>query len=330
MNLQPETDDQPWWNRPLLGKISFLERLIGAINRQQVPELALSLHNTELDELNRIAPVIQMQDNDSFSQEFLLYIFIKNQIENNKDEYKGLLTFIKILQFAIEKNSHFKNIQKIESDYQGKTQLELYEFVFEQLNNNLDKSIFRQNVHEKVENLISIIRNELIQNILRSYVMSLDNIAENEIGLNLLLLFKKYKIADYTIFNIIADILKQLVKQDLQNLKALVLVVKVNYEQLEKLGQLIGIPTRSNEPMIYAKILQYIALLHKYETLNYRFNQLVTNLNKWEKHYKTINDIRIEYPSHKYHLPQEFLATIPGENIYQKYKDYLHLVQELI
>jgi hypothetical protein len=110
----------------------------------------------------------------------------------------------------------------------------------------------------------------------------------------------------------------------------LVLVVKVNFTKLENLGKLIGIPTKSNEPITHAKILQYIAMCYKYENLNYRFHQLIDNLIKWEKHYKTLLEVRGEYPSYQYYLPEDFMKFIPGENIYQKYQNHLFLNETTI
>jgi hypothetical protein len=323
MNVKPNNKDKPWWNRPIMGSVSLTERLLRAINKEKVPELALSLHNKELEELNEIVSALERQDDGTFKQEFLDYISIKNKVENSQDEYKGLNTCIKILRFAIEKNIHFRNIHKIELDCQGKTQLELYKFVLEQLDGDLDPVIFKENVQEKIEHLVSITRNELIKDVLGSYLNSLNTIAEDEIGLKLLLLFKKYKRADATIFDIISDILKELKKQDLANLKALVLLVKVNYEQLEKIGILIGIPNKSNQAITYAKIFQYIVFCYKYESCYARFQQLLENLIKWEKHYKNLQEVRQQYPIGKYKLPEEFIKIIPGESIYQKYKDYL-------
>lgn len=325
MSLESMTENKPWWNRPLIGDISLIERIIGYINRKEVPELALSLHNAELQELEKLTPIIQMQDNNEFGEQFLLYLSLKEKIENNQDEYKGINTFVRILRFAIHRNKHFQNLRRIELDYQGKTQRELYDFVYEQLNNNLDASVFRKTIHQKIDYLLAILKNELIKEALISYRDSLEVISEESIGLNLLFLFKKYKITDYTVFKIISDIIKQIKKQDLTNLKALVLVAKINYEELEKLGHLIGISQKNNEPIVYAQILQYIALSQKYERLNYRFEQLQANLIQWQKNYKTLHTVREEYPSHKYKLPKEFLQIIPGENIYIKYKDFLSI-----
>ncbi len=152
-------------------------------------------------------------------------------------------------------------------------------------------------------------------------------LTQDEIGLNLLLLFKKYKISGSTVFDKIIGLIKQLRKQELENLDGLILVVEVNNESLEQLGSLIGISNKNNQPITYAKILQYITLYYKYNDYYFRFQQLINNLQKWEKHYQNLQKIREEYASHKYKLPEEFLKFIPAENIYQKYQEYLGLVE---
>ncbi len=325
-NLKPEfKEEKPWWNRPLTGESSLIELLINLFNKKTIPDVAICLHDEELEELSIISPTIQMQDSDRYTQEFFEYIDITHKINNNEDDYKGLNTFINILIYAIDRHNHFSNLQKIELDYSFRSFLELSQFVDDQLNNNLDQLIFKQEITEKTENLLSKTDNKLEQEILRSYLNSLQVICEDQIGLNLLSILHKYNIADYKIFKNIAGIIKDIKKQDLSNLKALVLVVKLNYEYLEQLGNLIGIPKKSNEPITYAKILQYIALCQKYHTLDYRFNQLLTNLKKWEKHYQTVKEIRTKYLNNKYQLPESFTNSIPGEKIYDKYKDHFLL-----
>lgn len=331
MNSKLKHEEQPWWNRPIhwnepiIGNVSLLELMVSYLNRQQVPDLAISLHHQTWQDLNKIAPTIKMQDKETYNQEFLRYVSLKHQVENNQDDYKGLNTCIRVLQFAIENNSNFRNIYRIELDYQGKTQLELYNFVSDQLEHNLDKNILQRNIKEKIDEVISLTKNELIKNTISSYFSSLNVLVQDEIGLNLLRLFKKYNLSNSTVFDKIIEIIQQLKKQELENLESLNLVVEVNYETLEKLGRLIGISKKNNQPLTYAKILQYVTLYYKYDNYYFRFQQLINNLKKWEKYYQNLNKIREEYPSHKYKLPEEFLKFIPGENIYEKYKQCLSI-----
>ncbi|MBL1209008.1 hypothetical protein [Geminocystis sp. GBBB08] len=323
MTKDPYFQSKPWWNRPLVGNVSIIERILGALNPQKVPELALSLHDTELEELRKFEPTLRMLDNDQYVPEFLYFINIKQKLEKNIDDYKGIHIFVKIFTFAIKHINDFRTIRRIELDFQGKTQLDLYQFIEEQLNNNSDPLLFKQLVNIEIEELLSIIRNEPTKKALLSYQMALNNINIDQIGLNLLLLFKKYQISDYTIFNTINEILKQFKKQDLTNLKALVLIVKVNYEELDKIGKLIGISHNEDAVITYAKIIQYIALSNRYDNIIYRFQQLLDSIDKWHKHYQTVLEIRQKYPSHKYKVSPKFIEVIPGESIYFKYQDYL-------
>lgn len=314
---------KPWWNRPLVGSVSLIERIMGALNPLPLPELALSLHDTEWEELAKITPILTMLDNEQYTPEFLFYLKVKHKLEHNLDDYKGMQKFVNILIFAIKNIHHFRTIKRIELDFHGKSQLILYDFVEEQLNINYDPTIFRQLVNNEIEELLNNINNKAIKKALLSYKMALDAITQEEAGLNLLLLFKKYNISDYAIFTVINDIIKKLKKQDLSNLKALVLVVKVNIDEFDKLGQLIGISHHEDKVITYAKMIQYIALYHRYESIIYRFHQLLEHLQKWHKHYITIVEIRQEYPTHKYKVSSKFIENIPGESIYFKYRDFL-------
>lgn len=323
MAKDKDTQSKSWWNRPLFGDVSVVERISGALNPLEIPELALSLHDTELEELVKIEPTLRMLDNDQYTSEFLCFMKIKYKLENNLDEYKGLQTFIKIFSFAIKHINDFRTIRRMELDFQDQNQVDLYEFIEDQLNNNSDPILFKTLVTEEIEQLLAMITNEATQKALLSYQAALNKIMVTQIGLNLLLLFKKYQVSDYAIFSIINSILKQFKQQDLTNLKALVMIVKVNYDELDKLGKLIGIHHNEEEVITYAKIIQYIALSNRYEILIYRFQQLLDIINKWYKHYQTVLEIRQKYPSHKYKISPKFIETIPGESIYFKYQDYL-------
>lgn len=221
MGNKPHTPEKSWWNRPLVGSVSVVERILGALNPQIVPPLALSLHDTEWEELKKIVPTLTMLDNDQYTPEFFLYIKIKNKLENNLDDYKGLNKFIKIFSFAIKNINHFRTIRRIELDFQSKNLLELYEFIEEQLKINYDPVLFHKLVSHEINELLKVIINEPTKKALLTYKIALDAITQEEAGLNLLLLFKKYQIQDYAIFKIINDILKQLKKTGIRKFKSL-------------------------------------------------------------------------------------------------------------
>lgn len=134
---------------------------------------------------------MKMLDHEQYTDEFLLYIRIRNKVENNLEEYKGLQTFIKIFIFTTKHINYFRTIRRIELDFQGKTQIELYNFIEEQLNLTSDPNLFNQIVIEEIDKLINIIRNEPTKEALLSYKNAIDAISKDEIGLNLLILFKK-------------------------------------------------------------------------------------------------------------------------------------------
>lgn len=326
MNLKQNQQQKPWWNRPLFGEITFIQRLIGVINQQSLPDVALSLYNTGIAELEKYVPTIKMLENDNYNQEFLFYVKLKYQIENNLSDYQGLNTFVEILICAVYNIRHFETIQRIELDYREKSQRELYKFVEQQLNTNLDQKLFKNKVNTEIEKVISLVKNDSIKEALTYYKNALDKITDEQVGLKLLLLLKSYKLANYSIFNIVIDVLKKVKKQDLQDLQLLIYVAETNYEKLENVGRFIDMPSEINNPVIFGKIIQYMALNRKYNHFNYQFQQLINNICKWEKHYQNILNIRKEYPPYKYKLPQIFIQKIPAEEIYLKYEDYLSLI----
>ncbi len=125
------------------------------------------------------------------------------------------------------------------------------------------------------------------------------------------------------------SILKELKIADLQNFKVVDSMVVDNLVDLEKIAHFIGIPQDANYKDSLAKIIQYLALNHKYHSRNYRFGVLIENLKKWQDYYETIIEVRDEYPRYSYQLPEEFIKPIPAEEIYGKYQDYLLMISSI-
>ena len=264
-----------------------------------------------------------MLDNESYSDEFLFYMKIKHKIDHGLDEYQGLAQFIKVFSFTTQKIKYFRILARVELDFRGKTQVQLYQFVERQLNSQAHPKVIRDLINQKIEDSIDSIRNEPTKQALISYKKALQSILKEDSGVEFLKILKNNKITNYSIFNVIYSLIKQAKKQDLTNLKGLVLIVKVKQDELEELAKVMNLPQSDNQVIIYAKIIQYITLYYRYQNITFRFEQLLDKLFKWQEHYLKILQLREEYPRHKYLKSAQLFQPLPGESIYSKYEDLL-------
>ena len=102
-------------------------------------------------------------------------------------------------------------------------------------------------------------------------------------------------------------------------------MVESEKKELDKLSKVTGIPHSEAKMMVYAKIIQYIALSYRYDQVTFRFEQLLEKLEQWYKYYQTIVEVQCEYPAHKYRVSAKMLSKTPGESIYLKYRDLINL-----
>ncbi|WP_013321414.1 hypothetical protein [Gloeothece verrucosa] len=316
--------DTPWWNRRVFGNFSFLDYLIAKFSKQVVPESVLALHQGNFMDLRVFAKTALAVDNDRFTNyEFLLYVKIKYALRVGLDEYAGLKDSIELFQVAIEAKNSYITIDQIEIRYRSSKQQELYDYVQTRLTSDEDKTQFRPRVQEKLAELLPQIKTEEGRNAMQAYVEELDRLAEHELGLKLLCLFKAYQLADYSILRIISDLVSTLKEEDVTNHKTLVSLVLNKYEVFEKLGKIIGLTDQQNNPNTYARMVQYITLGYRHKLSYVKFEELMNVMRLWYKPYQVIEALRQQYTPKEYKLPKAFSEPLPGIEIYEKYKKSL-------
>ncbi|WP_041393131.1 hypothetical protein [Pleurocapsa sp. PCC 7327] len=322
--LKTQPSQKPWWNRPLWGDKSLLEKLICKLSKPEVFEGAIHLHNRELLEAQGFSKMAKAIDSDKFgSQEFLLFVKIKYLLASNLDGYEGLSDSAQLLAVALKAKDSLMVLNQTELRYQTYKQQQFYKFVEDLLSQNLDIETFRGRVQAKLTELLVQIKTEEDKMALQAYVKELNDLSEHELGLKLLVSLKGYYCIDYSILSKIAAIINRLGKKDIQDLKRLVSLVLVNYEFFKKLKKIIGLSEEKNTPETYARLIQYLALNHKYQLAFLKFQELEAVLWQWCKHYQAILAIRQQYPPSQYKQPKDFSQEIPGLKIYLKYKNWL-------
>ncbi|ACK69568.1 conserved hypothetical protein [Gloeothece citriformis PCC 7424] len=314
----------PWWKREVWGKDSLLEDLISKFRKPSVPESIYLLHIRSMMDLQVFAKSAKALDNDKFSnEEFLLYVKIKCALRKGLNEYEKIAETVELFQVAIEAKNSYITLDQTELRYRSSKQQQLYDFVQELLIANEDKTQFRSQVKEKLNELLPQIKTEEGRNALQAYVKELDKLAEHELGLKLLSLFKVSNLADYSILRIISDLINSLKEQDVTNLKTLTVLVINQYDVFEQLGRIIGITGTDSTPETYGRMIQYITLSHRHKLSYIKFEELMKVMRQWYPHYLTVSQFREQYPPKKYTVPKDFFQPIPGIEIYEKYQKSL-------
>ena len=310
-----------------VGKIleeEVVEGLQEKYGKPKVPEKAVTLHNKTFRELKTLANRASRIADEKFgSQEFILFIKLKHQVERGINEYQTIGQSIRYLEVAIAAQSSFLKLESTELRFRSRKQQEFYNFVADTILDEPDKDIFRDKVKKKLAQILPLLNSEEGRNALQSYLKEINEISKHDLGLQLFSLFKKYQLDDFTILRTVSDITQQLEAQDLFQLKGLIVLVLEYYNIFEKLAPIIGIPEEVHAPETYAKMMQYMGLVNRHSKAYQEFQLLLSTLKKWEKPYKSLKLIREQYSANEYRIPPQFTTELPGVILYQKYQKHL-------
>ncbi|MDR9403435.1 MAG: hypothetical protein RI580_08345, partial [Halothece sp. Uz-M2-17] len=262
--------------------------------------------------------------------EFILLLKIKAAFNQGLGEYKGIKDSSEMVRAALEAQESFLKVEETEFQYRSYSQQQFYDKIFELLE-DLENDRMTEDFHETVQNLTESTAQKLkteegVQAI-RSYAMTLQNLsAEHRLALRLLYLFKRYELADFSILKKISEIVSFFTKEELHSSKQILIQIKLNYAIFEKLGEIIGITGKKNNPDTYTKIIQHIALMEKHQDSYFQFKRLLSYLKEWKEPYENLATLREEYPAKVYNLPKTFRQPIPGLAMYEKYQSSLSLL----
>jgi hypothetical protein len=309
----------------VLYKSGIVQKYYSKATKEAISDDITFLHNRSLKELKKLGNSLNSIDDDKFnSQEFVLFLKIKDSLENGDNEYKKIEHSIKLLEAALAAQVSYLSLEQTELRYRSYKQQELYDFVAKLLlEENLDKNNFRESIKKKLSEILPLVNTEEGRAALQSYLKDLNTVSEHEFGLKLLALFKQYNLTDFSILKSVSETVNQLQRKNLFDLKGLNALVIINYDVFEKLGPILGLSTLECKPDTFARMLQYFGLKQRHSVVYLKFQELMEVLRKWLKPYNSVIAIRQEYESNKYHQPKEFTEDIPGLNIYQKYEQYV-------
>ena len=262
-STEVSTLSKPWWRRPLFGKGGIIDYFLSKFRKAEVGEATISFHNREMMDIRFLAKTAQSLDNEQFGNpEFLLLVKLKYLFMQGMNEFKGLTKSMKLLQVAITAKESFIKIDQTELRYRGLKQQEVYRCVEQQLKKHYNDTIyFRQEVEEKLTEMMPQVKTKEGKLALQSYGQSLRDISKHKLGIKLLARFKNYQLQDYSILQRLSDMLDSFGKKDLADSKTVMSSIIVNAQLFDALADSIELPESSRNPESYCKIVRYILLL---------------------------------------------------------------------
>ncbi len=325
VNIIPSGNLQDKVNQKGYGvSLSLKERLSNFFHRETInPDIILK-HNQALDKANTLKIMAQALENKRFREkDFILLLQIKHKFAEGLDEYKGLTSYLRLFQVAIDAKNSFLAIEQIELLYRSSQQQKFYQLVFHLLEQNVSNERFYQFVHQELAEVLLKIKTEKGKKALECYVNALDSLThKDELGLKLLYLFKKYQLTNYSILQKVSNVVDVLKTQQIKNIGNILKIVKKESKLFEKLGRILEIPEAKNNNLTYAIILQHIVLQAKYTKVYCQFEKLIEVLGNWNKFYKTVESIRRQYNYNQYQKPQDFKKKLVMFDLYKKYHHY--------
>ncbi len=319
-----EINKQPWWNRPLWGKRSFLEFLLSLIdNRKRIPQQMINRHDQAWQKSEILTATLRALLSDSFSApDFLIFarINLLKYFEKNNQYFNQVA---EIIQIIIKHLDSLSILGQVEIDFQQDSLQELYQFTENIVTQKLSKLVFQEKLRKQKELILSNLSTTEEERAVKTYVKKLYIISEYPRVLELYFFLKRHELDDWGLLNKLGNFIKNNNQNNLQELKAFVLIAKANDNWFKNLEQALGFFCWEEDSVAYAKILQYLALSYKYESLYPQFQRFLAYLGQWEKTYYYILCIREKYSTSQYHHPKTFKQNIPGFDIYKIYHDYL-------
>lgn len=325
-NLTEYAEYSCWWNRPLWGDKTMLERFFDIKIKEncQIPPQVISQYNRISEEVKLLAPIIKALESEKFKEEeFTFFLKFSNDMVKGRNKLKNLYDYVKVLQLAIEEKNSFFKIEDIELFYQSSKHQKFYKFIFRKLEENLSPEEFIKALKNRLNQVLPSFKHKEDNKILIVYVNTLQKLVhKNEVALKVLYFFKKHQLKDYSLFISISSLIYLLQKKNLQNCNDAVTLIQDNEKIFRDLASILHIPYSQDNQETLATILQYLALLSKYQLIYLQFQRLMEILSQWHNFYDILINIRQKYPANQFIQPKEFHQNIPGEYLYREYKNY--------
>lgn len=325
MSIKDENKQQNWWNIPVFGSNSLVERIEHSLHKKEVPEAVLTEYKKAMAELRLLGPIAKALDNPKFSEpEFLFYLNINNAVVKEIGDYRDLKASVALFWVAIEAKNSFVKLEAIELLYCSGKQQEFYNFIINLLGKGLSQEELSQQIQAELQLILPSIKTEQGRTAVTNYAAIIENLAKKEpLGLKLIYLFKKDDLTDFSIIKNMAKIVEYAQNQNILNLTDLVDLANNKLEIFDKFANIISVPQEKRLPITYGIIIQYIILRQRNNSFFVGFQKLAELLLLTDQFYRTVISIQENYCTPEYRSREEFKVDIPGLDIYQKYAEYL-------
>ncbi|MGB7415601.1 MAG: hypothetical protein WA902_15445 [Thermosynechococcaceae cyanobacterium] len=319
---------KPWWNRPLIGNKSLVERVFGLrqrLKKETVPENAVRLHQHHSTTIKRLLSRAYAIDNDKFgNQEFLTFVRMKRELAQAHSGYQDLDTYIDLLMAGINAKAAFLGLETIEFGHCSTKQSEFYAFVDSLYPAHQPPVEFIDCVQQKYTQILPALRTAEGRTALQSYFKYLRTVANHPLSFKLLCSFKQHRLTDFSILKKISEIIDRLQRVDLLDRAYLSTETLAHYDVFAKMAQVIGLPDHLNNTKAYGILLQYAALSEKYKLAYPKFQELSALLQQWHESYQALQQLQKEYVNRAYRYPKTWKQAIPGVGLYEKYQAYFN------
>jgi len=290
----------------------------------------INSYSKYVEELQVLGKMTESLDKNEFEDddEFKIYLNLNHAIEQGLKEYKNLKYSVELIRASIRIVENHEHLLKIEMNFRGRKQQELYDFLDEKLKSLKYKpnshELIITDVKEKIEEIKPQLKSQEGLLCLQSYLLLLENILEDKVSSKLLADIRLGKFKNYELFKKLSEI--TLILTNLKTIsykKDILNLAKNNISTFKTIFNATNIPIEKNTPKIFADILYLIALRNRKKPLIKKFNHLIQVLIKWEKQYKLSDSILSNINDKTHIIPKELLVPIPAFEIYQKYSTYL-------
>lgn len=312
---QKEIDVQKAW---------IFQKFFKRWEKPTVSETDAYRHKRDFDRALELSKKANDMHIEKFSSgEFLEFFKLQSGIKRGVSEAVKIAEIADLLNAAIVTQKSFTIVEQAESKYCSGKQQELYHFVAELLAKQVSCDEFKQSVSARHEEISPQLKTEEGKIALANYTREICKVAEHKLGLKLLTIFKKHNFTEFAIVRAISEKLEDMKPEELIDPDSLTVSILAKGEMYEKLAVILGIDVDGEFAKMYCKVFQYIGLSKRHMESFAKFQELIEIVKKLKPLLKSIQEIRSNYDSKTYQLSKEFMAELPGLDLYKKYKSYL-------
>lgn len=318
--------------RSICGEQGLYHRFLMAIGKAK-PDVSPSdvfLHDQALEKLRWIANAAQDIDNKKFSQEeFLIYAKLRLCFEREAPSYEGLGPYKDCFHALFGAYEAYQTLHQIEHACQGSKQQEFYQFAHRQLAGEKETETLDAVLQDKLRELLPQVQTDAGRERLEDYGSCLTRLLETPnppapLPSTLSLFNRLQTRSDYGgALQNLSQKMARFREESTVATETFVLAAMEDYDDLERVGDLMKLPEAFRSPDAYGRLLQDLTLSRRYQASFAQFQTLLDILRQWTGPYQNLRRIRQAYPAEQFRQPSSFQKEIPGLALARRYQQSL-------